>query len=420
MLKIKPEKTIVLDSFYRKGIIFTALSLLAAGVNYLLYPIISHVLEVGVFGEFTALLAIATQIGGILLAFNVISIYLVSQYGDKKSKEYLASIQKSIIIFFLIITLLCIFIFPVISGILKISSITDMLILLFIILSFIPASIWSGYFQGNGELIKVGLFSVFASISKLLLSILGAYTLGLTGALLGVLLGTVLGLILFWFLPGGKPPVSKSFIISKVDTQLIRKFYPLIIRSILAVALLSIIQIFDLLSIRALFSPTEAGQYAGLSTLSRIIYYAGFIIVWVLLPEFAKANNNQKNRLIIKSYLLYLTMTIIAGFLSYFIGENTVTYILGSKYIINNDLVTWSVIFQSAVLFVTFQTFVLMVLNRKVLIKLLTGLLGLFACSLFIDPGIENLIIGYALCTIALSIWLGIAIIKREQNEEIN
>lgn len=420
MLKIKPEKTIVLDSFYRKGIIFTALSLLAAGVNYLLYPIISHVLEVGVFGEFTALLAIATQVGGILLAFNVISIYLVSQYGDKKSKEYLASIQKSIIIFFLIITLLCIFIFPVIGGILKISSITDMLILLFIILSFIPASIWSGYFQGNGELIKVGLFSLFASISKLLLSILGAYTLGLTGALLGVLLGTGLGLILFWFLPGGKPPVSKSFIISKVDTKLIRKFYLLILRSIFAMALLSIIQIFDLLSIRALFSPTEAGQYAGLSTLSRIIYYAGFIIVWVLLPEFAKANNNQKNRLIIKSYSLYLTMTIIAGSLTYFIGENTVAYIMGSKYIINNELVTWSVLFQSAVLFVTFQTFVLMVLNRKVLIKLFTGLLGLFACSLFIDPSIENLIISYALCTIALSIWLGIAIIKREENEEIN
>lgn len=409
------------NNFYSKSILFTVLSLLAAIFNYALYLVVARVLSVGSFGEFSALLALVTQIGAIMLAFNIISIYLVTKYGEKEAKRYLATIQKCLIYIFGAISLLTIFLFPVISNILNLSSFSDALILAGILLCTIPAAIWSGYFQGNGEIVKVGAFSLFTAGAKLILAAFGAYFWGISGALTGVLAGTLVGLLIFWLLPGSKPPLANTLQLSNKDIVVFRKFSTVILRCVAAVGLLSIFQIFDLLSVKALYSSEAAGQYAGISTISRIVFYVGFIIVWVLLPEIAKSQKKHRKRLIVNSYLLYSAIAIISSTGAIIAGGQAIEVLLGRGYAVEQSVVVWAVIFQSAILFLSFQSFVLAVLNKKVVVYLVLGLLGLLLCSIFVNQSVLSLIRSFALCTIVLSVGLGILINRQSANEkEIN
>lgn len=405
------------NNFYSKSVLFTGLSLFAAGLNYALYPIIAHILSVGHFGEFSSLVALITQIGGVMLAFNVISIYFVAKYGEHESKLYLSIIQKGLIVVFLGLTFVTIIAFPVIGSALKISSLSDLIILTGILIFGIPAAVWSGYFQGNGEIVRVGVFAVAGSGAKLILAALGAYKWGLSGALFGILVGTLIGLVLFWLLPGSKPPLAESIKIGKDDARTINRFSAIIWRSVLAVGILSFIQIIDLLSIKMLYSGTEAGQYAGVSTLSRIVFYVGFILIWVLLPEIAKATEKHRANLIRKSYAVYLGIAALSGLGAFMAGKQIIELLLGASYMIDRNIVVWAVILQSAILFVTFQSFVLLVLNKRVVGPLVVGLFALLLCPLLLNNAVLDLVRGYALCTIALSVWLGILINRRAPNE---
>lgn len=410
------------NSFYNKGLLFTLFSLAAAALNYVLYIGIARVLSVNSFGEFSALVAIMTQVAGILLAFNVISIYLVARYGDDQSKIYLEAIQKILVTLFLLVAIVSIVCFPLFGDTFKISSFRDLIIVALMIALTIPGSIWSGFFQGNGELVRVGFYSFFSSALKFFLAILGGMIWGLTGALLGVLLGIGIGLVVFWALPGKKPPALNSLRPSKADLDKVRKFYKIIIFSALTTCILSVMQIFDLLSVRALYDSFTSGQYAGVSTFSRIVYFLGFIIIWVILPEIAKSNREHRKKIILKTYFIYSALGFLMLSSSLVMGKNILGILLGQNYALSSQMIFWAIAFQTALLFITFQSFALLVLGRKGFIWLLVILqLALVIITQFSGLGLEGLIKYYALCTIATSICLGFILNSgKREYEKIN
>lgn len=178
--------------------------------------------------------------------------------------------------------------------------------------------------------------------------------------------------------------------------------------NIFALVILSVIQIYDLMSIKVIESPESSGQYAGISTLSRVIFYVGFIIIWAILPEIAKATQKHKLRLINKSYLLYGTIALLFIVGSIIAGNFAYNLLLGNAYTLDIMILLWSAIFQTGILLITFQSFSLLVLgNYKVIAVLTLNLITMIMLTQIVDTTIESLIKSYSLCTIMFSIAFG-------------
>src|SRR4051812_32238364 len=111
-----------LSNFYARSSLFVILSLSGAALNYALYPFLTHILTPSGFGNFTAIVAISNQILAILLAFNIISIYLVKKYPEAEAREKTQVVQKILIWFFLAATLLLIVLSPLVKNKLKIDN----------------------------------------------------------------------------------------------------------------------------------------------------------------------------------------------------------------------------------------------------------------------------------------------------------
>ena len=94
-------RRIKLEDFYIRSSLFAFLSLVGAILNYALYPSLAHVLNPTEFGDFAAIMAISAQLLGIILAFNLTSIYLVNTYPEDEAREKVQIIQKVLIWLFL-------------------------------------------------------------------------------------------------------------------------------------------------------------------------------------------------------------------------------------------------------------------------------------------------------------------------------
>jgi len=398
-------------NFYSKSMIFAVLSIAAAAANYLLYPAIARTLSITEFKDFSILLASITQIGSLFIALNVISIFLVSKKGEKEAKAPLASIQKSLIVFMLAIFIVYGIVSPFLNSVFGLKDGYLTILLLFTLLLSIPSSVWSGFFQGNGELVRVGLFGLILASFKLILAVLLAIKFGVSGAIIGIFFASVISLIIFWLLPGDKPPVSSTFILKRYDFSTIKQYKGIIIGSLVSVLVLSILQVLDLLSVTALVPDNIAGNYAGISSLSRIIFYVGFILIWILLPEIAKANRTHRANLIKKSYLLYIGIGLIALISAALGMHRLVPLILGPDFNIGQSLLITVLLFQITITILTFQSFVLLVFNKlSVALFLVFNLcISLVACMV-IGANIVHLLLSLATVNAVSIIIFGVLI----------
>ena len=105
-------------------------------------------------------MAISGQVLAILLAFNLMSIYLVKKYPEDEAREKVQVIQKMLIWLFLGATALLLMAAPLVKERLHIVDPLTFVILALLLLAAVPSVIWTGYLQGHNQLLKVGVSSV--------------------------------------------------------------------------------------------------------------------------------------------------------------------------------------------------------------------------------------------------------------------
>lgn len=356
-----------LSNFYVRSAIFTALSAVAAVLNYALYPVMGRVLQTNDFGNFTALSALSNQVLGILLAFNVTSIYLVKTFPEKEARQYAEGLQRTLIWLFLIASLLLLVASPLIGDRLKIWEPISFLVVTGILLAAVPGVIWTGYLQGHKELIKVGLYSFSASIAKLLFAFsLGAFA-GVTGGLLGILLGTITGLLLLKIFSGRQLPSLTSLFKRLSHTQksflINSKLY--ILTSLLVVGSLSFLQNIDITFAKYLFNPDVAGVYAGISIISNALYYGFFLFIWILLPEIDPRKMMHNRRLLMTAYRLIGILGLAAIAIIYILHKQIIGTLLGSVFYPYEGLLLYAALYQIGLISLTLYAYYLLVLRSR-------------------------------------------------------
>lgn len=369
-----------LSNFYVRSSIFTILSAAAALLNYLLYPAISHLLNTASFGSFTVLNTASTQILGILLAFNLTSIYIVKTFSEKEARSYAQALQRLLVWIFLGASIFFLALSPIISTKLKIDGLVPFLIVTFILLSSVPGVIWTGYLQGHKQLINVGVFNFTSSLAKLFFAIILSSMFGAIGGLTGVLLGILSGLVILRFSTRRKLPSLISIFHRPTAPQALflraSKFY--IGGTVALVGGLSLLQNLDITYAKYLFSPDVAGAYSGVSILSNALYYLFFILIWVIIPEIDPAQPFHNRRLLRNTYGIVISLGGIALLVVYLLQKFIVRLLMGDNFTQFSYLLSWAVLYQIGLVAITFYAYYLLILRNHH--SLMLGLLTVIPC----------------------------------------
>jgi O-antigen/teichoic acid export membrane protein len=356
-----------LDNFYLRSSLYAILSLSASVLNYLVYPALTRVLSPREFGDFAAIMALSAQVLAILLTFNLTSIYLVKKYPEDEAREKVQIIQKALIWLFLGATGLLLFAAPLVRERLHIADPLTFGILALFLLASVPSVIWTGYLQGHNQLLKVGVSAVAAALAKLAFALVFARLWGVSGALWGVLTGGVLGVVVVRLIAGMRLPSLRSSISSFSKTQgtFLGGIFGYVVWSAIVVGALGVLQNLDIVYAKALFSPTVAGVYSGISVLSNALYFVSFVLIWIVLPALTMENPRHNRRLLRTAYSLLGVIAASAVLAEFLLRGVLSTYLLGSAFGGQGNVLIIASLYQVALVGATLYTYYLLVLRRR-------------------------------------------------------
>lgn len=355
------------QNFYFRSSVFVTLSLIGAVINYLLYPVLSRIFNLSQFGDYVTIVALSTQLMGLLLAFSVISIALVKRYGEDEAHAKAQTIQKVLLWLFLGLSLLVLVLTPFLQHLLKIEHAASFLILVLIMLLAVPSNIWMGFLQGHKEQVRVGIFTAATAALKFVWILGLAVPFGVIGGLWGFFIGSALGLVVVYYLPGKPVPRFNTLLrpLQSTEVTFLKEHKGYIIQAVIVVAGIVFLQNYDLNRAKALFSPSVAGVYGGISVFSNALYYVAFLLIWVLLPEFNTKVAAINKRILTTAYRLIalLTVVVIAGGLA--LGNTLLPIVLGHNFAHQGTTLVVASLYQISLVSVALYAFYLLVLRKR-------------------------------------------------------
>ena len=354
-------------SFYVRSITFFVLSILGAFISYLIYPVLARLLSLSQFGDYVTIIGISNQALGILLAFSVLSIALVKQYGEKEANVKARVIQKVLLWLFMALSVVLLILSPLLQQLLNIQYGASFIALAAIMLLSVPMNIWTGFLQGNKEQIRVGLFAVGSALVKFVLIIMFAQLYGTLGGLFGFALGTLLGLALLYWLPGKEVPSLRSVFtkLHKSEKLFLRDNKWYMLQAVFVVGSLVFLQNYDLIRVKALFDPASAGIYSGISVFSNALYFVVFLLIWILLPEFSVHNPTNNRRVLRTAYIVIAGLILCVLFGGIAFANKLLPLLLGQSFAGQSTTLIVASLYQISLVSVALYAFYLLVLRKK-------------------------------------------------------
>lgn len=343
------------------------LSVFAAALNYILYPILTRILTPVEFGDFAVVVALSNQVAGILLAFNLISIYLVKFNSEAVAREKAQAVQKVLIWLFLILIAMLFLSAPFTRSLLNLNSAQSIVIMSLIQLSAVPAVIWTGYLQGHKQLAQVGVYNVASALGKLIFASLLSAIGGALGGVWGLFCGAVIGLVTIQLIANRKLPSLKVVIkrLTPQERAFLKTLRTYVIGSIFVVGVFGVLQNLDITLAKALFPPEEAGVYGGISILSNSLYYLSFLLVWVVLPEISADSPKSNARVLATSYKLMALLTIVVICAELLLRNQLTGFLLGPDFSNQGNVLIFATLFQLSLVASALYAFYLLVMRRK-------------------------------------------------------
>jgi O-antigen/teichoic acid export membrane protein len=316
--------------------LFAVFSIIGSALSYLLYPVLAKIITPTQFGDVSVVIALAGQIGGLLLAFNVVSIYIVNTHEKDHALKLTETIQKIVIQVLLAATILVMLVSPWLMHLLKINSVGTILGLGFLLLLNVPAVVWTGFLQGHNELARIGVYNIAVAAAKLTFAVcLCLAGFGPPGAIVGILLGQLLGLCVIRIVPGTLLPSVRgaSSRVKADEVAIVRPLAGYVSESLIVVGVFSVLFAIDIVLAKAFLPPNLAGLYAGVAALGRIIFFGASILTWILLANLT-THDLAKSRAALRHYLSLIAGLGALGVAGFWLwGRIIVSISLGHAYV---------------------------------------------------------------------------------------
>lgn len=317
---------------------FYLMSMATSFLNFLYYPALSRLLPVDQYGEVQFIVTILFQISVLFLALNIVTILISLKYSHEPSvltKKILA-LSSALNALTITITVALILVLGIFHQEFGFNNPIAIVAMGLAIISTVPFTLGVGLFQGRNLYIKAGSLNVLGSGLKLLISILLVLGgLGTTGAILGIALGQLGAVLLFTISGKDRLVFSDVFSLSSVGWHTL-KDDRLLLSSCAWIIMVNILMSLDTIIAKASLVPDEAGEYAGVATLSKIAIFAVSPLMWLVIPRAVNYNKDKKT--------VYRLLTIATLFCTLLIGSYVILgrfiieIIVGARYLVMSDL----------------------------------------------------------------------------------
>ncbi len=299
-------------------------------INFIFNAYLGRVLS---FEDFGLVALINTMWYVAMIAFNALygtvnyrSAYLIAKYNTQAGYDFLSATNKKNILITFVISCLWLLCIPFIDSFFQINDYLIPLLFTPVIMLGVIVAADKGFLQGNFNFKAVAFILLLESISKLFFAWF-----------------FVSSHMSYWVYASIPLSVGISFIIarwvtSQKATKTIKagvyKFPKRFFTAILITGLSSMaILTFDVLLAKHYLTPTEAGQYALLSLIGKMVYFLG-ALPGVLIITYV-SNDRGKNINPIRSFYKLLFATVILSMGSFLslglLGHSIVPFLFGQK-----------------------------------------------------------------------------------------
>ena len=312
-------------------------------LNYLYHLVMVRFLTPTNYGELAALLSLVGLLGIIPGSLNLVIIKFVSSAKNNQEIVNVVSWFNSKVFIFSLVIFITITLFsPFISSFLKIDNRLTIVLIALSFLFSLAALLYKSTLQGLLRFQQM-VFTLFTESSlKLILGVLFVYIgFSVTGAVVGLVIASFVGFFLSrLFIQNFLKKSEKMPNIKKIlDYSL-----PVLIQSISITSLYST----DIILVKHFFTSHEAGIFAVISTLGKIIFFGTAPISAVMFPLISQKQSKGKKYQ--KVFILSLIMTLIISIFIlaiYWLIPQFVIRMLNPDYLEAAPLLAWYGIFIS-------------------------------------------------------------------------
>lgn len=312
-------------------------------LNYLYHLIMGRMLGPANYGELAALISLIGLLGIIPASVSISIIkYVSSARNDAEIDNMVSWLKTKILqasfIFFVLVLMLS----PIISSFLNINNISYFILIaisfLFTLQSILNRSILQGLLKFKEMVMSILLENSTKLISSIALVYIG-FQVG--GAIFALSLSALFG----WYVTNLflRYQKVKSPNLTPDIKSMLRFTIPVLIQTVATTSLYSS----DVILVKHFFSSYDAGIYASLSTLGKIIFFGAGPIGAVMFPMVSqrKAKGENYRKIFILSFLAttFLAITVLA--LYSLVPELAIRLLYGSAYLEAASLLVWFGVF---------------------------------------------------------------------------
>lgn len=327
---------------------FIGTTIVNAG-NYLFHLLMGRYLGPAGYGTLESLISSLYLLSIISASLNLVIVRYVSQAKGRGDEAAISSfyhwLSKRLIILGVIVAVFLTAFLPAWSSFLKISDLRIFyLTVLGFVLSFWAMSLRS-FLQGMLKFFVYNVSTVLEIVTKIILCTFFVF-LGWSvfGVFVGIFLSGLVGMaIAFYYLKLKKPSLQNAGFLRK--KEIILYGIPVLLSTIGYISLFST----DIILVKHYFVSFDAGIYAALSILGKIIFFASGSIVTVMFPLISQkhAQGGQYKKIFWTAFVLVgLSSAVLCG-IYYFFPELMLRLLYGSSYLAGKSLLFWFAVFIS-------------------------------------------------------------------------
>jgi len=287
-------------------------------LNYAYHLVMGRLLGPGNYGELAVLISLIGLLGIIPLSFNLVIVRFVSAaHSPKEITGFINWLQKRTILLALGILVLITVVSPYLASFLNIENplliVMSAVVFLFMVLTVANRAVLQGLLRF--KYLTISLISEYG-----LRLILGAAFVYLGFSVLGVMFGFIGAVIIAWFL-------SIKFMSDYTQGSVKASTQP----NVKSLFLYSV----PVLVYTIANTSHDAGIYAALSTLGKIIFFGAGPVAQVMFPIISKrhAQGEDYKKVFLYSLILSLLISLAVVLIYWLFPSLSVTILFGSSYL---------------------------------------------------------------------------------------
>ena len=326
---------------------FYLMSMLTSFLNFLYYPVLSRILPIDLYGEVQFIVTILFQVSVLFLALNIITVLVSIRYS--KSPPVLAkkiiALSSALNISTAALTLVLVIVSSFFHQELGFNSPLAFIVMGIAILSTVPFTLTIGLLQGKNLYIRAATLNVIGSGLKLIFSVLFVLTgMGAVGAILGIAVGQFIAVIIFILNKKNSLSFSDTFSFTSNWGHRLKPDWLLILSCVWIIAV-NILMSLDTILAKSTLNPEQAGEYAGIATLSKIAIFAVSPLMWLVIPSAAEFREKGKTVKILLLVALAFCASLVSLYLLF--GDSVLLIVVGDQYLVMSNLLVLATIGSS-------------------------------------------------------------------------